>query len=405
MRNFILFMKMLLCLVLLFIIPSILKAQNITYIDLVQAKSEKINSEKIFKDFELVPLETHEDALLNIKTATYYLTDKYIIAVSFLKGAYIFDRKTGKFIREVSSFGQGPNEYTGWIYNRYGFDERYNILYASDGANIGGVWKCINIETNKIESTIKKPLPKDESEFFSAYAPWRIKDNTYVSFCNNRTGKDRIKLVVFNKDGKVFNKFMNHLEYKKEISYSNPSNNGIFYYYKELTYFKEWNYNDTVFCVTENDLSPHIIFKLGNKQASYYHQDNADYNRGKYLINFVYESDGFVFFNFLYNPKNKDVANPNTYQEESVYVGYYDKTNKQAYISITSDYENPGYTINGIPDSFYPISINSNNEMIAKIHPEKLMRYKNKIDPKYKYLFEKMQEDDNPIIIIAKLKK
>ena len=37
--------------------------------------------------------------------------------------------------------------------------------------------------------------------------------------------------------------------------------------------------------------------------------------------------------------------------------------------------------------------------MIAQIDPEELMKYKDKIDPKYKNLFQNIQEDDNPIVI------
>mgnify|MGYP003623497043 FL=1 len=42
--------------------------------------------------------------------------------------------------------------------------------------------------------------------------------------------------------------------------------------------------------------------------------------------------------------------------------------------------------------------------MIARVDPAELIKYKDKIDSKYKYLFQGIQEDDNPIVIIAKLK-
>lgn len=42
--------------------------------------------------------------------------------------------------------------------------------------------------------------------------------------------------------------------------------------------------------------------------------------------------------------------------------------------------------------------------MIAYIDPEELIKYKNQLSPKYKQLFKDIQEDDNPIVIIAKLK-
>ena len=377
-----------------------LNAQNITEIDLTQAKFAEVPANRIFEEIKFVPLETHKDGLLNIRS-TYYLTDKYIIAVRFLQGAYLFDRKTGAFIREVSSFGQGPDEYSGFIYPQHGFDEKNNVLFASDNP-WGKSWKSINIETNKIESLLKKTLPEND-ESFSATAPWLIKENIYVSFCNNRTGKDKVRLVVFNKDGNIIKKYPNYLEYDRGESVSSPSNSGIFYFYDGLTCFKEWNYNDTVFSVDEKNMLPRIIFKLGNKQPSYYHQKNSDYDKGKYLINFVHECNTFVLFNFSHFTEITNVSgisNP----KASLYTGYYDKKSKQTYISSTPDFKTAGYYIAGIPVSFYPISINKNNEMVAIINPEELFKNKDSIDSKYKHLFQNIQEDDNPILIIAKLK-
>ena len=373
-------------------------------IDLTQAKFEVVNAERIFKEIKIVPLETHKDALLNTKSVTYYLTDKYIIAVNFLQGAYLFNRETGKFVREISSFGQGPDEYTGYIYNRYGFDEKNNILFASDGAYVGKSWKGMHIETNKVGIIIKKPMPENDTETFSACAPWLIKDNTYISFCNNRTGKDKIRLVVFNKNGTILKKYPNYLEYKKEMS-TYPANNGIFYYYNNLTYFKEWNYNDTVFCVDENKMTPHILFKSGDKQASYYHQDNATYNKGKYLINFVNESNSFVLFNFSYYQETIGNSGYQIIKNETPHTGFYDKKSLRTYVSSTPDFKTTGFAITGIPIYFYPLHINKNREMVAKIDPEELTKYKDNINPKYKYIFHNIQEDDNPIVVIAKIRE
>ena len=388
--------------ILLFLFLTI-NAQNITSIDLTQAKFERVSSDRIFEEMEFIPLETHEDGLLNMRS-TFYLTDKYIIGVNFLKGAYLFDRKTGAFIREVSSFGQGPDEYTGFIYNRYGFDEKNNILFASDHP-WGKSWRGINIETNKVESIIKLSLQKNDDERFSATAPWLIKDDIYISFCNNVTGKDKVRLAVFDKEGNIIKEYPNYLEYINRNILAIPANNGIFYHYNERSYFKEWFYNDTIFCVNENIMSPHIIFKSGNKQPSYYHQTNIDYNKEKYLINFACESHSFILFSFSYHTEtNKSLSGETIGSNSSTHTGYYDKTNKQTYISSTPDYKKSGYTILGLPVSFYPLSINKSNEIVAIINPEELIINKDNIDSKYKHLFINIQEDDNPILIIARLK-
>ena len=378
-------------------------AQNITYIDLTLAKIEQIPANRIFKEIICLPLETHMDGLIDFRFTTYYLNDKYIIANDRMNGAFLFNREKGTFIREISSRGQGPDDYLGLLYKNYAFDEKNSILFVENGNS----WKCINIETNKVESIIKRPITNSENEQFKAFAPWLIKDDIYLSFCNNSSGKNKIKLVVFDKEGTLLKKYQNYAEYNKIAKNSFPSNNGIFYYYNDHTFFKEYLYNDTVFCVDENSLSPHIIFKLGERQPSYYHQEEPSYNKKKYLINFVYESDLYVLFSFVYYTDTKTETRLGITDATGVtyHTGYYDKISKQAYISSTSDFKQSGYIVDGIPICFSPFYINNKNEMITQIDPEELIKYKDVIGKEYLHLFQNTLEDDNPIVVIAKLKE
>ncbi|MDL2244133.1 6-bladed beta-propeller [Parabacteroides sp. OttesenSCG-928-J18] len=396
-------MKLFLFSIILSVLSFPLQAQDLIHISLEKAKFGQVKAENIFEEIEIIPLETHKDALLNTQKTAYYVTDKYIIATAFLQKTYLFDRKTGAFLREVSGLGQGPDEYAGWIYHNYGLDEEHNILFATDSPQ-AEVWKCIDIETNKVASTIRRPLPGNNEESFVAYAPWLLQEGMYMSYCNNRSGKDKTRLVLYDKEGNVLKKYPNYMEYKREGSTSYPYNNGLFYSFNGQNFFKEYNYNDTVFCVTEENMSPHIVFDLGNKQPSYYHQNDADYNKEKYLINFVNESDSFVFFCFSYFTETTGLSGFVTGKNVSVHTGYYDKKSKQAYISSTSDFKKPGYLIDGIPVGFYPKYINKNKEVIAQIDPEELVEYRDKIAPKYKGRLQDIQEDDNPIIIIAQIK-
>ena len=315
--------------------------------------------------------------------------------------------ETGSFIREVSSFGQGPNEYTGSIFDSYGFDEKNDIIFTGDSHYES--CKGINLETNNVELIVKKPLIENANERIHTSAPWLIKDDTYISFCNNRTGKDKIKLIVYDKEGSIMKQYPNYLEFHKGESRTNQVSPGIFYYYKGLTYFKEMFYNDTVFSVDENNLAPHIIFKLGNKQPSYYHRMANDNTKGKYLINFVNESNSFVLFNFIYYTETETMRGPmgseSIAKDRLTHTGYFDKKTKQVYISSSPDYQKSGYILTGLPVGFLPISINKNKEMIAHIDPEELIKYKEKIDPQYKHLLQNIQEDDNPIVVIAKIKE
>ena len=154
-------MKMLIFTILHYVLIAAINAQSITYIDLTKAKFGDIPANRIFEEIEIVPLETHPDALLNVDHPNYYLTDKYIIAMTSIRKvfsvgvAYLFDRKTGSFIRQVSAIGQGPDEYLFSPYNEYGFDENNSILYVTDNL-MGELCKGINIDTNKTALIVKK---------------------------------------------------------------------------------------------------------------------------------------------------------------------------------------------------------------------------------------------------------
>jgi len=247
-------------------------------------------------------------------------------------------------------------------------------------------------------------LSEDNNGGYSIYAPWSFNDSLYISYCNNVTGKDKIRLIIHDKEGTVLKKYPNYLEYKNDTGDLNAFNNGIFYNYNDRTYFKEFNYNDTVFCVNETEMSPHIVFKLGDKQPSYYDQNNVDRLMGKYLISLVYESTSFILFNFSHHPEIIKIADFKSLGIGTVHTGYYDKKSKQVFISSSPALERSGgYTISGIPASFYPISINKSNEMIGKMDPMELLANKERISSKYIDIFKNIQEGDNPIVIIAKL--
>lgn len=109
-----------------------LLGQKIINIAFAKAKYEKVNINKLFDQIVYVQLDIASKSLMRNINATYYLSDKYIKAVNFFRRAYWVDRKSGKFIREVSRFGPGPNEYSFRMINYYGFDEINEILFADE---------------------------------------------------------------------------------------------------------------------------------------------------------------------------------------------------------------------------------------------------------------------------------
>lgn len=81
----------------------------------------------ILSDFEIVKLEDSDEALIKYD-GNMTVSDRYIGIHSSSGGGYkLFDRQ-GKFLRTLSSKGQGPNEYLFAIYDSY-IDEKADRAY------------------------------------------------------------------------------------------------------------------------------------------------------------------------------------------------------------------------------------------------------------------------------------
>lgn len=112
-------MKNVLSIFVLFLLSSTLCGQslnksNLVVLDLDQAfsRQEEVPLSKFLGNIKFVPLETTPQAIIG-SIPHYEVTDQYIIVRNFNnpKQIFIFDRETGKFIREIGKYGRGPDEY------------------------------------------------------------------------------------------------------------------------------------------------------------------------------------------------------------------------------------------------------------------------------------------------------
>ena len=80
-------------------------------IDIVSAfeNQTELKVSHLGKNIRYVPLETTDSSLVGGLWSIRLLEDK--ILVSCKEANLLFDRQTGKFLRKVSSVGQGPREY------------------------------------------------------------------------------------------------------------------------------------------------------------------------------------------------------------------------------------------------------------------------------------------------------
>lgn len=345
-------------------------------------KRKPININDISKECKYIVLESTKESLID-DNSTIYSDDQYLVAIS-RKQILLFDRESGRFIREIGNPGNGPNEYS-IAYTSMPYNERLKVVYAKrnhERSEYGLDGKLI----------ITKKGPAQVWDFVN------LDENTYVSFIDNYEGDEKKKIVIFNKEDSIIKIFPNYQSFPFKGSFFVYSPNSWFYMLNKQTNFCE-KFNDTLFAVTLNSLIPRFVFEKGEYSFPYELRGDIINIEEKYFLSEnVLESTKFLLYTFSFKKK--------------IYTAVYDKKQKN---TIVNDYIGEwgnGY-INNIND-FVPLeisSINEEDELICTIdaykiklwfeeNPEKINQL-----PEYLKNLNNIQETNNPIIIIAKLKK
>ncbi|MDR2775850.1 MAG: 6-bladed beta-propeller [Tannerella sp.] len=361
-------------------------------------------TDEMFVSMEYVCLETSPECLLIAEMSSYYVTDKYIVAYNKMfggTGAYLFERKSGKFLYEIGKRGQGPDEYF-TIYSEP-FNERDDIFYVYRSLQRLG----IDIHTNKVVEKVIKPaeqiadITDDNIIFTKIDNIYKMDSVYYIGYVNNDTGDLPYLLVIFNKDGKIVKTFPNHRKYKDYQTDRSTFNPGQFYEYDGSLYFKEPNYNDTVFRVSPDTIVPHIVFELGNMKPDYAERENKEKNLNRYWIKYVQETERYIFFD--YNDMGYDSGSDDNVK---YYDGYYDKRTKKTVVTVSESKSKRGFIHkNRLFPPFHIARINKYEDAVCIIPASDMMSYmeENK-DVTFPAEFYDLTFDDNPVLIIAKVK-
>ena len=363
------------------VIFSLHSQKSILTVDLTKAKQGNIPMSSIFNKVEYIPLETHPDGLLT-PTSRYFVTDKYIIAVDVFKKTCLFDRKTGKFIHQISKEGGGPEEYRRFMLYSNPLDERNNIIYAHDVTRLKGY----DIETGKLR-TIVEGNPDGR-------CLWSLGNDKYITSVPNKSGNEVIRLKKIDKSGTVYKTYPNYSFFDPKLFARDdqPGGTPLFYYLENKLYMTPGFLGDTAYLITDETLIPHFVVRTGNKPYGKSIEENSV--KDKKTLHLVRETSRYIFFNYGIG-----------HNAFGLYSGYYDKRTKQIYI------KNYGFLndIDGLP-VFTPTHFNEKQEAIGRIIPEEILEYVERVgvsslSPRAKALIKDMQEDDNPIVVIAQPKK
>lgn len=359
-------------------------------VEIAEKEKEEVFLSDFAESIEYVQLETSEETFIG-RGAHFYLTQEHVISSAF-RQILLFDRADGSFTQEIGKYGQGPQEYT-TTYPQLHFNEKEEVTYVRDskreplGLDVSG-----NIK-------VKFKFPTDDQNLVTGFV--QIEPDLFAGYHPNYDCNQGLKLILFDKEGKVVKTYKNHLScintQPGAIFFS--LGEGEFYQWDDRVFFKE-NYNDTLFHVNVNSLDVQAIFDCGEYSLPY--EDKTALNdksksQQYFLVSDPDETPGFIFFKLDFEGKTRSA--------------YYDKSQNITKVAFLQGAENSRFA-NDL-DDFLPFSVDyatEDGKLVGHMEAPEVIEWFEanpekaaKLSPDLKR-FANIKEDDNPIVIIVSLK-
>jgi hypothetical protein len=321
--------------------------------------------------------------------------------------------KQGKFVQKINKNGQGPGE----CYAReFAVCEKKELIYIFDNWNLS---VYIFDFSAKHLKTIKNPFPYKKKDGELEKAPLRIdcdKEGNIFYIFENAFGDMKYKYVVMNENGEIIHKSYNYMKYSLDedkwlrgIVDATPPDEYPIYKVGDDCYYSD-SYNDTIFRINKDfTTSASYIINLPNRLSL---KDDVRVRAGDINSAFLSNKNG------IYGAREDKqylyiYVNINKYSENGKwFFSRYDKKTKQLMENIKTSVKNDwdgGKDIvldprNQREDIVYtklqPFKM---KEMLADATSKKEAKYPEK-QAAFKEMVDNMEEDDNPFIMIVKLK-
>lgn len=343
---------------------------------------QKMNLSTVASNIEYCLLETDKKCLVSPDDA-FYASDEFVVTIG--RGHYyVFNRKTGNYIRQISGEGRGPGEYS----------ESCPLFWDPQNEQV-----CMFGNNQyifyKIDGTISH-YTKRFNHYMDRFVPY---DDYYVGYVPNKLGNSAIRIAFYDKTGYLIDSIPNYKLWKRAKSSRSSSDSWLYVFNNNLYYIDL--YCDTLYRIKDFTLHPRYVFNTDGRTVPYEIQgggryeiqsiDNKNVLIDRYeqyvCIAYVHESNKYLYIGFMYRQKG--------------YRAIYDKVEDNLQI-VPNGFEND--LDGGLP--FWPRQMNSEKEMMCVYPAEELLKLDvSKIsDPKLKNVLGQLTEDSNPVVAIVTLK-
>ena len=373
-----------------------------------------MNLSDVAKDIRYVKLETTDQSLIGNDIRNIFLEGGRIYVLDIDPFLKVFDAHTGKYLYNIGKKGQGPGELAALNYVDINAQEGRIILSWNDIVN------QFNMEGDFLGAFKIPQLTADPEKEVICNVITMIDKNTFAGciMLNDLSSVRELAAIVFDDKNQIISTLPSYdtpIRYASILTYTPFSEIGFFYRSPgEVNHFR--GICDTIYRYdsTQKRFVPNISINYGKHEDPHNYIPGTD-NPDLIEMSEFCESNRYFFANFF--TKN---ASPEPYEEEVYLWGKYENIIVQNINCVLDKETNQFHFLlqpipglrglnndldQGIP--FFPKNVSSNNELVDYYQAFKFLEYAEKVpnpSESFKNFAESVDEEDNPIVIIAQSK-
>ena len=369
------------------------------------------------KNIRYVPLETTDSSLIGGSCKVCLLEDKIMVTYGARSEShcFLFDRETGKFIREIGHKGEDPRGYseakayvhpvTGHLY----FHRMPNklIKYNQEGEFLGEVEMPNGLPSGFYPLLTKEGMLVYEGPAFNANHQSQL---YWLDEAKGKTGDVALPMVSNSEEIKpegiqgisVFGSGSTHMgllgytgaiqmTFKDDVCAIYPFNYPAVWEMENGFRLHE-TFSDTVYQVKGLELEPYHVFNLGERRLAPADRGKKEGYEDKLSITYVLETDHLIYFQCA----------KNLYGDFSFYNGVYQKSNGEVVMNKVEEAFTDDLT-GFLP--FTPIAHTGKDEFAGILTIEQIQKWQEEHpDAKLEGALVPLKDldfDANPVVVIV----
>ena len=383
--------------------------KDIRVIDLENniGKSRAVNLSEIAESVDYIPLETTSESIVGELSHEKLIYENGLIFYKNNHLLKIFDSR-GNFKSTFNKHGNGAKEYISSSQTEISSDGE--VISIGTYRNIqeydknGEYLRTIDFPVgDSIKNVIFSMLGKIANKYYVLTTSINNKENNlnYSSIVIDSASNILLTLRYPEKE----REFVKKLPLLNRVPNLSPS---LYKYKDEIRIIN--GYDENIININ-NELKIDTVFKINYGK---YNRNNPLNEEYKILDQYksIFESSSYLFMQFRTNSlpfKKRKIHNSNgKIVSLSLACSFFNKKTGEFTFIDPSEIDEFGFKddINKGP-ALWPLYISNDDYMVSKIEAYKFIEYAqtHKVSDKFKKIADNLKEDDNPVVVLVKLKK